>query len=121
MYVGWGMLLWIYSFRALRSYRRFGHLPRRLYLDSTAHQLGERREGKVRWRQWPLTAIKYARLSTIHNLLRRPAGGVLQIRLRKWPFFLAVRCGVKDLPSLRGFAMELAGRLPERVSLSVEE
>jgi len=112
-----GIILMLYSGLLFRSYRRFGHLSRRLYIDESASALGERREGKERWREWRQSAIKTARVSRLRNVLGRQVGGVLSIRLRCWPYWIAARCRQKELPQFQRFADELARQIPGRVTI----
>lgn len=105
------------SMWALRSYRRYGHLSRQFYIDEVKSVFGARSEGSERWREWPLAAIKGARVSLLRNVLGRPVGGVLNVRLRRWPSSVTVRCRDRDLPEVEAFARELARLLPGRVEL----
>ena len=100
----------------LRSYRRYGHLPRGLSLDIARHTISHRPERNPRWREWPLSAIVSVRLSPIRNLLGRPAGAALSIRLRRRPLPIGARCRQRDIEQFKAFATELSHQLPGRVT-----
>jgi hypothetical protein len=101
----------------LRSYRRYGHLPRGLSLDIAKHTLSHRPERNPRWREWPVSAIASVRLSPIRNLLGRPAGAALSIRFRHRWLPLAARCPQRNVQQLQAFAVELFQHLPAHVTI----
>jgi hypothetical protein len=101
----------------LRSYRRYGHLPRGLSLDIAKHTLSHRPERNPRWREWPLSAIASVRLSPIRNLRGRPAGAALSIRLCRRLLPIGARCRQRDMEQFRAFATQLSHQLPECVTI----
>jgi hypothetical protein len=105
---------------ALRSFRRYGHLPRKLSLDVAKCRLSHRPERNPCWREWPLSAIASVRLSPIHNLLGHPAGAALSIRLRRRLLPIGARCRQRDVEQFRAFAAELSQQLPGRVTIRLD-
>ena len=102
---------------ALRSYRRYGHLPRKLSFDAAKCMLSHRPERNPRWREWSLSAIASVRLSPIRNLLGHPAGAALSIRLRRRLLPIGARCRQRDIEQFRAFVRELSEELPGRVTI----
>jgi hypothetical protein len=107
-----GMFWMAFAWFPLRSYRRYGHLPRQLSLDAGKGTLNHRGERSARRREWLVSELRSARLSPMRNPLGRPAGGKLSICLRRWPFWINVRCRESDLPQVRAFAQQLFRQLP---------
>ena len=101
----------------LRSYRRYGNLPRGLSLDTAKHTLSHRPERNPRWREWPLSTIASVRLAPIRNLRGRPAGATLGIPLRRRLLPIGARCHQRDIEQFRAFATQLSHQLPDRVTI----
>jgi hypothetical protein len=95
----WGLLGW----RMLRSYRRYGHLPRQLWLDQSGQTLGHRPEGTKRQREWPLTSVRRVAVRPVRGLTGKFAAQCVQIRVRGKLFALTVICRSRNQAALDAF------------------
>jgi hypothetical protein len=100
------------DWRNLRSYRRYGHLPRAVWVDPVSQILGHRMERTNRQTEWPLAAISHVGIKTIRNLTRRPICSSVKIRLRGRIFPLFIQCRIRDQATLDSFLETLVPLLP---------
>jgi len=104
----WGLLGW----RMLRSYRRYGHLPRQLWLAQSGRTLGHRREGTERQREWPLTSVRRVAVRPVRGVTGKVAAHCVQIRVRRKLFALTVICRSRNRAALDGFLAALIPLVP---------
>ena len=114
-FFGWPIcssILGIAGWRMLRSYRRYGHLPRTLWIDAANQTLSYRPERKGRTRQWPLSAVQKIRVTKIKHLTGKIVGEFLAISLRGRILPLTFRCPVKDQAVFHSFLTAFTSLAP---------
>lgn len=119
--IPWGMLgaylvsastLGVIGWSTLRSHRRYGHVPRAVWIDPIRKIIGHRGERAARAREWPLADVRQVRVTTIRHLTGRRAAEVVRIRLRRRILPLVITFRLKDQAVLRSLIDFLTPLIP---------
>jgi hypothetical protein len=104
----------------IRSYRRYGHLGRRVWVDQARCVIGHRARQDERSKEWPLADVRVVRVTTMRNFAGRIIGEMARIRLRGRITPLVVSCRRRDETAFREFVDFLTSLVPAaRISFPI--
>jgi hypothetical protein len=87
----------------LRSFYRYGHIPRVIRVDRTREALSTHREGSNRWRDWPLAAVREVQLKPLKSVIPGQKANELVIRVQGRWIPLRYRIRNQDVPVAERF------------------